>query len=224
MIPRHCAGQARRTTIAVSWFAAALVGAWGCGDGRGMSCDTVDACGGDVAGSWSIADSCLDAAVSHTDNVTGCEDTFTGTLHVRMNGTFSFDADGRYVAESTLLGTADLLITPSPCFMETCADLVRTVMPATPLPDATIVEAACTAQAGRCRCAMSFRPGAAAEQGSYAVSDGTLTLTPAGATAAWSTPFCVTDDEMRMQPAVPFPNPLAWTATELRGGITLVRR
>ena len=86
--------------------------------------------------------------------------------------------------------------------METCADLARAVTPTAPAPpDATIIGATCTAHAGRCHCAMTFRPSAAAEQGSYAVPDGTLTLTPAGTTAAWSTPFCVTDDDMRMQPA-----------------------
>jgi hypothetical protein len=187
-------------------------------------CGALTPCGGDVTGGWSIQDGCaLEAAVAMTDLVTGCEDTYTGTLDVRLEGTFTFGADQTYVSEATVLGTAHLLLTPSACFMETCAELTQELdNPVATVPASPIAGGSCTPAGTQCRCTIAFIPMVTAEQGTYAVSADTLTMSPTDATPPWSTDFCVADGKLRMSPRIAYDNVLDPTA-QFQGSVALVR-
>src|SRR5690242_9552213 len=82
--------------------------------GAGASCASVTACGGELAGTWTVTSSCLEVAGDIDLSLfgAGCPSApVTGSLQV--TGAWTANADGTYSDETTTSGTEQLTLAAS---------------------------------------------------------------------------------------------------------------
>jgi hypothetical protein len=155
----------------------------------GPSC-TVGACGGDIVGSWTATEVCVDKSVLMQAFVSGlmgrCSGANLGSVTYTPSGSLVFNADMTY---ATTLGITGSLVVnvPGSCFQNgaTCAGLAAAFD-----GDPTIQSATCSGSSA-CACTLVTAPTQMSESGTYTLSGSTLLTTPTGATAADSQDYCV---------------------------------
>jgi hypothetical protein len=180
-------------------LALAGVGALGCsssGGSGGGSCGQVEACGGDVVGSWSIVQSCgvSDAFVIPEQQFFAgfCDPSNAGAVFDPGTTTWV----GSWSFSSAMSFTRSLLITEHQSFAcqdgEKCSDLESQIQAA----EATypIQSGSCTAASEGCRCTIVWSA-LSQEEGTYASAGTKLLLTVPGSSAT-DFNYCVQGNTM----------------------------
>jgi hypothetical protein len=179
-------------------LALAAVCSLGCesSNSTGASCGNVEACGGDVVGSWSIVESCgvSDAFVVPEQQFFAgfCTPTSTGVMF--DPGTTTWVGSGSF--SSSLEFAQSLLITEHQSFVcqdgETCSELenqIRTAQATYPIQSGS-----CTTVAGGCRCTITWSA-LTQRAGTYASAGTKLLLTVPGSSAT-DLNYCVQGNTM----------------------------
>ena len=164
-------------------------------------CDAVEACGGDLVGTWAVAGSCL--PVSGMADMAGfglgCTAApVTGTLEV--SGTWTANADGSFTDETTTSGDSSIEL-PAECLnvsgTTTTCDRLGGALQALGYASVTCVDAA---SGGGCSCSATAQQTGglamlvfgAASSGTYAVADNVVTTsTPTGSNTEYA--YCVSE-------------------------------
>jgi hypothetical protein len=189
----------------------------GCGGSDGGSCGTVAACGGDVVGEWTIADTCLTASGGGALFGDFCPTATVDAAGLRVTGTASYRADLTYSATATMSGSMAFVLPPSCLTMSgitlTCAQLDQAVKQAMmDDPDPSIQSISC-AGSGSCRCTMQMTPQTSTSSGTYTTSGSTLVED-----GAESGQYCVKGNELHLlSPS------MAMGSFELTGDIVLTK-
>jgi hypothetical protein len=187
-----------RNARLVTFLALAGVGALGCGSSSsgGGSCGQVESCGGDVVGSWSIAQSCgvSDSFVVPEQQFFAgfCDPTHTGAVFDPGTTTWV----GSWSFSSAMSFTQSLLITEHQSFVcqdgEKCSDLESQIQAG----QATypIQSGSCTAVSQGCRCTIVWSA-LSQEEGTYTSAGTKLVLTVPGSSAT-DFNYCVQGNTM----------------------------
>jgi hypothetical protein len=199
---------------------AVSLGLGGCsGTSGGQSCGTVDPCGGDVVGSWSIVDSCLSATGMFTTQKQAlfaqfCVGNGTGavsgdTATASWVGAWSFDASANYAV--SILETVHESFSCSDG--ETCTTLdseIKMAQASTP----TMQSAGCQQVGNACKCTVDWAT-FNDEAGSYTAAGTAISLAPTTGAATSQIGYCVTGNTMHWIPTTdahsgpPFPDLIA---------------
>jgi hypothetical protein len=175
--------------------------------GEGGSCSPAATCGGDITGSWTVASACLD--VSGVADISalalGCATAaITGSRAVA--GTFTANADGTYVDQTTTSGEDQFTLAPA------CRSISGTLVACDrigPVFQTYGYDSVSCADAadGGCLCAAVFAQTAGLgvlsleppAQGSFTTSGQTLTVND-----GWSDPqryqYCASDGQLELLP------------------------
>lgn len=196
---------------------AALVGSGVSCGGDGGSCAMVPNCGGDVVGNWTITSSCTKG--SGTVALDGCTTPASVSASLNITGTLSFRSDLTYDVSGAISGTESILY-PAACLTIqgvtiTCDQLNQVLAGGTGAGTPT---GRCTATSGGCSCTLTIPPQPSDESGTYTVSGGILTTTPAGGSPE-TTGYCVQGNRFDYTPTMPMVDGLTVT-----GDVTLMRQ
>jgi hypothetical protein len=164
----------------------------GCGDGmpgaggvQGVTCASNASCGGNIIGTWSIAQTCN----LKTTMPTTCTEETYAVSDQAQTGTLDFRADGT-VAE-TLRSTGTIMdLLPPACLTngETCADVDATFRNLV-TTGSIYTSASCADSAGTCKCTLMFETNSTTSA-TYATSGSTFTVTSNGDASTGT--YCVT--------------------------------
>jgi hypothetical protein len=156
-------------------------------------CTTMQPCGGNVAGSWTITSSCIDFTLDLGATCPGL--TASGTT--TNTGSVTFKGDLTYEETFTTSGTVRYQF-PSSCLGgRTCPELQDALMQAGS-PMASFTSVACRAVAAGCDCEGAVVPASTSESGTYTVAGGILTTAHDGTTD--QNAYCVAGDVMYQMP------------------------
>ena len=167
-------------------LAASLAGCGG-GDSAGGSCGKVEPCGGDIAGQWTVTNSCVDSTALMTQIPPAisamCPTAKVTTAEVATPGSYTFNADSTYTTmlSQTGNGTVDV---PQSCLSlaSDCSGLttlIQLALTLTPVPSVQSIKCAGSAD---CVCTIVPVPVDTNETGTYSTTGNTLTTTPASGT------------------------------------------
>jgi len=181
-------------------LALAVACSLGCGGGDssgGGSCGKLEACGGDVVGSWSIVDSC-----GVTDAFVVPEQNFFAGFCSGSNSGVVFDPGttswvGSWSFSSAMAFTQSVLITEHQSFLcqdgESCSALESQIQAAQ--STYPIQSGSCTAAAGGCRCTIVWSA-ASHQEGTYASAGTKLSLTVPSSSTTTDFNYCVQGNTM----------------------------
>jgi hypothetical protein len=167
----------------------------GCSDGgggtTGATCASNASCGGDIVGTWAIAQAC---GVRTSKAVTCSEEQYSVT-DAAQTGTFVFRADGTAMQAVTTTGTMSLTLPPS-CLAQsaqTCAEVEADYRANV---QSGYTAASCVDNAGTCECTLMFATSTNVS-GTYTTSGSTL-MASGNLTAS----YCVTGSTLVLKPDV----------------------
>lgn len=165
--------------------------------GSGAACKTVDACGGNVAGHWTVADSCVTDDVDITSSCAGG----TAKVAITFQGGVTYSADGTYVQTGTQAGKVHYQL-PTACFGgQTCTTIAGALKTGSMEVSMgfSYSSVTCTNASGNsCACDATIATSDAGENGTYTTSGGTLTTTHDGTSD--TTKYCVEGNVMYQMP------------------------
>jgi hypothetical protein len=163
--------------------------------GAGANCGTVQPCGGDVVGNWTIVDSCQLGIHFDFDF---CADETVDATGLATTGTFSMNADLSY-GVSTRAGGSFQVQFPASCVTGgSCAELASTVASALVPMLGTGLQGVSCAGAGACVCTAVVVSSTNDEAGTYAVMGTFFNAMPAGDTTFVAHDYCVEGDTMHL--------------------------
>jgi hypothetical protein len=185
-----CLGEAdpMKNTLLVVGIAMVVGAQAGCGSDGSASCANVQPCGGSVAGTWRIVNTCIDQSALNMSVQMFCPQANVSET-AQESGTITFNADMTYT--ETVSGNATLVENiPASCFpaTATCAGLNNPGQQPPP-QQGTTTSVSCTGTAV-CTCRITAAITNVTMTGTYATSGTMLTVTPAGSTAQ-SDGYCV---------------------------------
>lgn len=169
---------------------AACLAAGGCTgstSGNTSNCGKVAACGGNVVGTWKVADSCITSSTASMPN-TSCPGETLQVASFQASGTLTLNADMTYTTALSTAATLQL-VEPLSCLSSgtvtaTCDQL------AMGLNAADAGSANCTTSGMNCNCTSTFSQPTTTQTGTYSLSGTTVTITPANGTASTDS-YCV---------------------------------
>jgi hypothetical protein len=180
-------------------LASGAPGALGCGGGGGdatggATCASNASCGGNVIGTWAIAQACNTTASFPT----ACGAETYSISDNAQTGTIVFRADGSATEMLRTTGTLHDSLPPA-CLTngETCADIDAARRDEV-LTGTIYTAASCSDNAGTCECTLVFDTTSNAT-GTYTTSGSTLTVTTNGTPNPIS--YCVTGSTLVMSVA-----------------------
>jgi hypothetical protein len=194
-----------RLLTALSWPlpALALIGPAGCGGSRGDagadagSCDMLDACGGDVVGSWSVQSLCFanaEVLFAAALDEPMCEGAIKSS-QVHASGTYVYGKDGSASADvvysiefGTLWSAACLSALAGQSVTPDAAQCAGLQQQYENLPE--IDSAPCRLQGNACACSISTGENVTTTPGSYSVKGNTLQQ------GDDNSPYCVQGDTL----------------------------
>jgi hypothetical protein len=181
---------------------------WGCGgddddgsDGNGKSTCDFSACGGDVVGTWEVADICIEnpeRIFSLTGLPSQCSDII-GDLDSRPEGEFIFEEDGTGEANVTLVVDVEMTLTEK-CVSAlaggqvTLSPSVCSAMESAFSGESEFEGGSCEAATNACICIITSNEIAVEDGGDYQV-EGDRISSGSGA----GEPFCVTGNKLQIQ-------------------------
>ena len=174
----------------------AAVAVQGCGSSGG-TCSNTAACGGAIAGTWTITSSCVSENASMLDSQ--CPTATVSSSNLTINGNITYNADGTYSSTSTVSGSLHVTLPPS-CLTTngvtlTC-DQINQLFQSNPTAGVTLN---CTGTSS-CACTETIASQTSSETGTYTTTAaGLLTDTPTGGTAS-QTDYCVKGTTMTQSP------------------------
>jgi len=172
----------------------------GSGGGASDSCGAVDACGGNLVGTWTASDACVMGGTSSV--VMGDCTATTSITSAHVAGTATFRADGTYTTDSTITLTTTIDL-PAACLNQgvitlTCPDLGALI--ATSVDDEGGSNATCSiASGGGCSCLLTETQPTTAGAGTYTTSGTSLTTTTGAGDNSGSTDnYCVAGSHLHL--------------------------
>jgi hypothetical protein len=142
----------------------------GGGDVAGETCATMQPCGGDVTGTWTITAACIDFTLDLGATCPGLTSSGTTT----NTGSAAFRGDLTYDETFTVSGTLRYQY-PSACLLgRTCAEQQDSLMQSGSAMGA-FASVACQSSGAGCDCEGTVMPVARSETGTYSVGGGILT-------------------------------------------------
>jgi hypothetical protein len=160
--------------------------------GGGPNCSSFTACGGSVVGTWSFSKACLNGI---TNPLAQYCPSSTFSLSDTISGSFTFQANNMYSTTMTSDMVAEDLGVPTSCLNgQTCAQLQTNIQMAL-----TSGTASCASSATGCSCLVTNSTSTTSENGTYATSGDTITLTPANGTPGSPTQYCVQGNTLLVQ-------------------------
>lgn len=187
------------------------------GDNGSGTCSMPAACGGAIAGNWTVTSSCLKVSGTLTDSFCPTA-TIGGSLDVA--GTAMFSPDMTYAFNLTGAGTLTLKF-PASCLMSgtqtiSCTQLNQQFAANPPPPPTTSV--VCTAAGGgACNCAWGFMGPLSSDMGTYTTAGNNLTTTSAG-TPPETEGYCVKGNALTLTPS-----PVSDEGFSFSGSLTLAK-
>ena len=152
---------------------------------------TPSGCGGDVVGSWTIASHCgLESLPNFFEN--DCDGSTMEVIASEVEGTFTFDEDGGYAFDTSLLLDLDVGLDTQSCYGIDCgtfADILN--------DEDNNLEAACeAAEEGGCSCLMTIT-NERTDTGTWDVDGDNIVFTNAGQEQE-PIPLCVQGDRLEL--------------------------
>ena len=170
----------------------------GCGSGSGGTCGRVEPCGGDVVGSWTISDGCINPVlgmqIAVDEGFTALCPTSTLTnMTSDASGGFSFNADLTYSSSITATIGFNWNVQTSCLGGMTCAEFNAAIQAAQQQnPDPGIQSITC-AGSGTCVCRFIGTPQSENETGTYTTSGTAITTTASDGTVETGD-YCIQDN------------------------------
>lgn len=168
------------------------------GSGGAPNCKSFTACGGDIVGTWIVADEC----VGGVDNFASICPSSTFGESVSNGGPLTFNANGTYT--TTNMGTAPGTFgVESFCLSDagptvTCDQLQASFnMQSAQVDGGSSTMAMCTTASSGCLCQLTATQ-TISGNGTYSTSGTSLTLTPASGSAS-TVPYCVQGNGLLIQ-------------------------
>lgn len=171
-------------------------------DGNGKSACDFSACGGDVVGTWEVADICIEnpeRIFSLTGLPSQCSDII-GDLDSRPEGEFIFEEDGTGEADVTIVVDIEMTLTEK-CVSAlaggqevSLSPSVCSAMESAFSGESEFEGGSCEAATNACVCIITSNEIAVASGGDYQV-DGDRISSGSGA----GEPFCVTGNKLQIQ-------------------------
>jgi hypothetical protein len=167
----------------------------GCG-GSGGTCGNTAACGGDIAGTWTITSSCVSGTVTSTS----CPGETVDTANLNISGTVTYATDMTYTVNSILSGS-EILMLPLSCVNKpgattppmTCDQLTGTLM-------GTISRSITCTGSSVCTCNVVISSQTSMTTGTYTTTTaGLLTETPMGGSPSQND-YCVKGKTFTLSP------------------------
>lgn len=186
MRKRNASALAIRSMVLLTAAAGAMLG---CGSGSGQ-CGGNSTCGGNLVGTWTIEDVCVQSATSTMTGST-CSGIGVNSSGLRESGTITFNSNLTYTSNATISGAFTETI-PSSCLTVggvtlSCDQLNATFQGAS---DGGLGGSCVSGTGGSCDCFFQIPSQTSTTSGTYAVSGSTVTNTPTGGTASTSN-YCV---------------------------------
>jgi hypothetical protein len=179
-------------------FITATLSVFGCGGsddsspgGAGSSCDLVSACGGDIAGSWTIVDFCPDASAVPEAIMQICESAKLEYDEPSVSGTVEYKADKSYTQNASATGTGYLVLGQACLKQDSVTLTCKQVQDA--INEKAKSKVTCSMSGTGCRCGLNINQ-TTNDTGTYAIAGQNLSLTDKAGTKA-DNPFCVKGDK-----------------------------
>jgi hypothetical protein len=154
--------------------------------GAGASCGPMPPCGGDVVGTWSYVQGCVNNDAFAASLTMTCPGMTVSISNFALSGSVSFDADLSYATSS---GVETLTVTemlPPSCLNGiTCSALQSSLSQVSQFQSVT-----CSGSSS-CTCDIVTSMDIVPQAGTYSTSGTTITTTQADASAAQSSSYCV---------------------------------
>jgi hypothetical protein len=172
-------------------MAATVFASLGCGPSVGngpTSCNQNAACGGDIVGTWAIAELCNVVPTSGSGGF--CPERQVSLPAFHETGTITFGTDGTQTSNVRATGTIKEGL-PSTCLVAplTCEAIDASIKEELAEPDSTYTSGGCTSSGGNCECTFSFDVTSTTSQ-TNTTSGSTLTVTRDDGTST-SASYCV---------------------------------
>lgn len=166
----------------------------GSGNGLPAACTNAAPCGGNIVGTWTIANLCgAGANRMQTGVLPGCPSS-SATSTTGATGTITFNADFTYTTTLTATGSATNTLPKSCLSGTTCAEIQTNIMQG---PSASQYSSiSCLDDGSNCNCAVVLAPQMNTETGTYSLSGGTLNTMPTSAGTAGTAQYCVSGTEL----------------------------
>lgn len=161
--------------------------------GGGATCTVTAACGGEIAGDWSITGFCPDTSKVPSQVKELCEQASLEYDEPTVSGSLSFKADMSFTQTTSAKGTGYLVL-PADCLKEdslTCDQATQLIN-----GKLTGQQVKCSASNGGCKCALAVDE-TANSMGTYSTSGSTVTLKSTGQDDVPSM-YCVKGSELTM--------------------------
>jgi hypothetical protein len=183
------------------------------------NCKSFTACGGNVVGTWSVADECVagwyNFASACPSSTFGESVSIGGTIVFNANGTYTTSPPGGVGADTVTIDRLCLASDAGPTV--TCDQLQASFNTQSMQVDGgSSTMATCTTTSSGCSCQLPGTQGTISENGTYSTSGTSLTLTAASGSAT-TVPYCVQGNGLliQTQPAIAgAPNPITVAATK----------
>lgn len=204
----------KHTLLPLTAFITATLSIFGCGGsddtsagGSGSTCKLEAACGGDITGNWKIVDFCPDTSAVPEAITQICESAKLEYDEPSISGTIAYKADKTYTQTASASGTGYLVLDQA-CLKQgsvtlTCKQIEEAIN------DKAKSKVQCSAAGSGCRCGLGINQ-KADDQGTWAVSGQSLSVTPTGGTKADSA-FCVKADKAYLTLTLSPDNDTAYT-------------
>jgi hypothetical protein len=179
--------------VALAWLLSGFVSSCGGGGGGTGQCAGNNSCGGNVVGTWSISNLCVQNAAAAAMG-TSCPQTQVDASGLMETGTITFNSDMTYASTATLSGTIRETL-PSSCLMSqgvtvTCAQLNTELQTLVQAANSPFSGGSCAQASSGCACSFQVASQTSTESGTYSVSGSTITTMPTGGTNSSET-YCV---------------------------------
>jgi hypothetical protein len=179
-------------------FITATLSLFGCGSsddsssgGASSNCQLVSACGGDIAGSWTIVDFCPDTSAVPEAIMQICESAKLEYDEPKVSGTVDYNADKSYTQNASATGTGYLVLDQACLKQDSVTLTCKQVEEA--INDKAKSRFTCSMAGTGCRCGLNIDQ-KSTDTGTYAVAGQNLSLTDKSGTKADNS-FCVKGDK-----------------------------
>ena len=151
----------------------------------GGSCGSVPACGGSIAGTWTITSACYSGVSMPSAS---CPGETIQIASASVTGTITFQTSLMYSSSTTASDVLDITI-PTSCLASTGVGSCAQLAAGFNNPDAGTT-GTCNSSGSNCVCTANSSATPSTASGTYSTSGTTVTITPAGSAASTSG-YCV---------------------------------
>ncbi len=158
--------------LMVTAMASAVGSCGGGGDGTSGTCGKVAPCGGDILGTWTVKEFCINDSVATFTDSDFCPTGTVDSSGLKVSGTVVYTADRTYKVDTTLSGAMKVILPPA-CLMDdgvtlTCTQMdqrQKAILAKNPDPDVKSVS--CASVGVNCVCTSVMADQISTESGTF---------------------------------------------------------